>query len=215
MVNQWRGKVCSVCWALTALACSPAAQTSAQSSPPGTTPPEYTRAVPPPDAGAPSEAETPADTGVLSAELEYERRIASARGLELRAPGNIVFPAGKPALPEGPAAEVALEQVKTFLEATPGVTLLRVEGHSDSRGNAKQNLEASGKRALLVKQWLVARGIAAERLIAVGFGSEKPVAGNSTPAGRAQNRRVEFAVVSLDGVPRDNQTPDGGGVIFQ
>lgn len=65
-----------------------------------------------------------------------------------------------------------------------------VAGHTDSTGDARLNLELSCARALAVRRHLVARGVAAERLSAYGFGSERPLAADTPAAG--VNRRVEI-----------------------
>jgi outer membrane protein OmpA-like peptidoglycan-associated protein len=70
---------------------------------------------------------------------------------------------------------------------------LTVEGHTDSTGTAEHNRQLSQKRAESVKAYLQAAGIEAARLQAAGLGATKPVAGNDTALGRAQNRRVELA----------------------
>jgi OmpA-OmpF porin, OOP family len=71
---------------------------------------------------------------------------------------------------------------------------LRVEvgGHTDNVGDAEANLKLSTARAQSVMQALVARGVAAERLSAKGYGQTAPVADNRTEVGRAKNRRVEL-----------------------
>jgi len=74
---------------------------------------------------------------------------------------------------------------------------LRIEGHTDSVGDAGANQRLSEGRAQAVVAYLVEReGIAANRLEAAGMGEEQPVADNATPEGRQQNRRVEL--VRLD-----------------
>ena len=69
---------------------------------------------------------------------------------------------------------------------------LTIEGYTDSSGRAQTNLLLSRKRALAVKNYLIKKGIAASRLISMGFGQKDPIADNSTPAGRAINRRIEL-----------------------
>ena len=69
---------------------------------------------------------------------------------------------------------------------------LSVEGHTDSTGSAERNQVLSRQRAESVKAYLVAGGIAAERLATAGFGATVRVADNGTELGRAQNRRVEL-----------------------
>lgn len=73
---------------------------------------------------------------------------------------------------------------------------VRVEGHTDSRGNANYNLQLSQNRAESVRNYLIGQGIPAERMEAKGFGKVQPIADNRTEDGREQNRRVEFIIVS-------------------
>ena len=72
--------------------------------------------------------------------------------------------------------------------------LLKIDGHSDNTGDAARNKDLSEKRANAVKDYLIKKGVAADKLSAEGFGSEKPIADNKTAAGRAQNRRTEMTI---------------------
>ena len=69
-----------------------------------------------------------------------------------------------------------------------------VEGHTDSQGTAASNQELSEKRAQAVRDYLVSRGIAADRIKSQGFGPTRPIGENSSAEGRANNRRVEIVV---------------------
>ena len=84
----------------------------------------------------------------------------------------------------------ALRQLLEALEATPSL-IVDVEGHTDWVGDDAYNLELSLERARSVVAWLVERGVAEERLNAVGKGESTPVASNDTADGRVLNRRVE------------------------
>jgi outer membrane protein OmpA-like peptidoglycan-associated protein len=88
-----------------------------------------------------------------------------------------------------------LEQVAAVLEANPDIHLLRVQGHTDARGDERHNLELSQQRAVSVKEFLIERGIDAQRLSARGYGESHPIADNDTDEGRATNRRVEFHII--------------------
>ena len=65
-----------------------------------------------------------------------------------------------------------------------------VEGHTDNTGTDEINDRLSKKRAEVVKEYLVKRGISRDRIVTIGHGSRMPVASNDTPEGRAENRRV-------------------------
>ncbi len=71
---------------------------------------------------------------------------------------------------------------------------IEIEGHTDARGGEQMNMKLSQARAESVVEYLIRKGIAANRLSAVGYGESKPVADNETEAGRAKNRRIEFNV---------------------
>ncbi|HOO70822.1 MAG TPA: OmpA family protein [Spirochaetota bacterium] len=72
---------------------------------------------------------------------------------------------------------------------------IRIEGHTDTDGKAHTNQILSLERAKSIKEYLVTKGIKAERLSIIGYGESKPIAGNSSEEGKAQNRRVEFIIV--------------------
>ncbi len=84
-----------------------------------------------------------------------------------------------------------LNAVADFMKRHSDVTL-RVEGHTDSTGKADYNQQLSERRAKSVKKYLVNKGVDASRITTKGFGESKPIADNSTKAGRAQNRRTEM-----------------------
>jgi outer membrane protein OmpA-like peptidoglycan-associated protein len=86
-----------------------------------------------------------------------------------------------------------LEEVYTALMEFPDA-IVEIAGHSDSSGNDDFNMDLSRKRAEAVKAWLVGHGIDASRLSTVGIGENEPIGDNTTSAGRAQNRRIEFNV---------------------
>jgi OOP family OmpA-OmpF porin len=69
-----------------------------------------------------------------------------------------------------------------------------VYGHTDNVGGAQSNLKLSEDRANSVKSYLLSKGLAAERIESKGFGPDKPIADNTTAAGRAKNRRVQIAL---------------------
>lgn len=69
---------------------------------------------------------------------------------------------------------------------------IEVAGHTDSIGSDQYNMKLSRERAETVRDYLISKGIAADRLTAKGYGESQPIADNATPDGRFQNRRVEL-----------------------
>jgi outer membrane protein OmpA-like peptidoglycan-associated protein len=94
-----------------------------------------------------------------------------------------------------PASYVDLDRAAEWLKANPGV-VVEVAGHTDNVGARDYNKRLSQNRADAVVQYLVGKGIAANRMRASGYGMEQPLVSNETEDGRAQNRRVEFRVIS-------------------
>jgi len=86
-----------------------------------------------------------------------------------------------------------LDHIAYLARACPAARV-EVSGHTDSRGNATFNRGLSRRRAAAVVTFLIESGVDAERLTAVGFGADQPVAGNNTEDGRARNRRIEFTL---------------------
>lgn len=115
-----------------------------------------------------------------------ERR---AGALVVRFPEETVFAVGSSQLSE--AAQVRFQEVARILRANPDAQI-RVAGYTDSTGDARYNRDLSLKRALAVRNALVADGVAPQRIEIAGYGDASPVASNDTPAGRAINRRVEL-----------------------
>jgi OmpA-OmpF porin, OOP family len=104
---------------------------------------------------------------------------------------GIKFESGKDIITK--ASYPILDNVVKVLKAKPAYKLM-IEGHTDGQGDDTMNLELSKKRAAAVKKYLVDKGIAATRLDSEGYGETKPKATNDTPAGRAENRRVELSI---------------------
>jgi outer membrane protein OmpA-like peptidoglycan-associated protein len=89
-----------------------------------------------------------------------------------------------------------LEQVASTLLLHPEITRLEVRGHTDDRGTEVYNLDLSQRRADAVRAFLLRREIEPSRVEAKGFGTTRPVATNTSEAGRAKNRRVEFEILA-------------------
>ncbi|MBI4818313.1 MAG: OmpA family protein [Deltaproteobacteria bacterium] len=113
---------------------------------------------------------------------------ATADHIELTKPINFVGREAKLA----PDADPVLDAIADLLMSKPELAKVRIEGHVDDEGPADQSLKLSKDRAELIGKALVDRGVAAERLVTDGFGSERPIAPNLTKRGREKNRRIEI-----------------------
>lgn len=88
-------------------------------------------------------------------------------------------------------SRVVLSQLVDVFKRYPELSF-SVEGHTDNRGTAADNLELSKQRVLSVVRYMVANGISAERIRPFGYGESRPRAANATAEGREQNRRIEI-----------------------
>jgi outer membrane protein OmpA-like peptidoglycan-associated protein len=87
-----------------------------------------------------------------------------------------------------------LDEAAKLLTDYPSLRL-EISGHTDSLGNHDKNIALSAARAESVKEYLVAKGIDATRLVTRGAGPDEPIADNKTRVGQAQNRRIEFRIL--------------------
>ena len=97
-----------------------------------------------------------------------------------------------------PQSEAAMANLANFLLMNPSVTI-HITGHTDAVGTDEANQILSEGRANAVRNDLIKRGVAAERMTAEGKGEKEPVADNDTEEGRQLNRRVEFIITGTDG----------------
>lgn len=103
-----------------------------------------------------------------------------------------------------PQAQETLRDLITVLNKYPDTDLL-IDGHTDNRGAVEYNQKLSERRAGNVAGYLTSNGIAIERIDTRGFGLTQPKYDNSTADGRAQNRRVEFAITANEKMKADAQ----------
>jgi len=94
-----------------------------------------------------------------------------------------------------PDSRQLLDSVVDALLKNPQIQQVEIQGHTDNRGGQAFNMQLSQARADAVRDYLVKNGIEPNRLVAKGYGPTRPKAPNITPAQRARNRRVEFAIV--------------------
>jgi outer membrane protein OmpA-like peptidoglycan-associated protein len=114
-----------------------------------------------------------------------------ARGVVITLSGQVLFTSGKSDLL--PMAREKLDEVAKVLKEQNNPPLL-IEGHTDSAGSASDNRKLGQARADAVRSHLVSRGYPESKIRAVGIGADRPIAPNSSPEGRANNRRVEIVV---------------------
>jgi outer membrane protein OmpA-like peptidoglycan-associated protein len=138
--------------------------------------------------GAGAEEEVAMVEEVVAEEPVMPEPVAEAVRVEL----DVKFDFDKSVVKEGSFDDI--KNVADFMAQYPQTTTV-VEGHTDSIGTDAYNQGLSERRANAVRDVLVDQyGVAAERVNAVGYGETRPVADNSTPEGRAINRRVEAEV---------------------
>jgi outer membrane protein OmpA-like peptidoglycan-associated protein len=130
-------------------------------------------------------AKAQSDLADLAAVKEEER------GLVITLSGSVLFASNKSDLL--PSAQDRLNHVADALLTTKE-RKLTVEGHTDSQGTVNYNQNLSQKRADAVRTYLISRGYPGDLILAQGIGQNRPVADNTSPEGRANNRRVEIIV---------------------
>ena len=108
-------------------------------------------------------------------------------------PGNITFDTNE-AYIKSSFQPVVVSIAKVLKEYDK--TLVQVNGYTDNTGTNAINLPLSQRRANAVADFLKVQGVAANRIIATGYGAANPIASNATAAGREQNRRVEIVLIN-------------------
>lgn len=101
-------------------------------------------------------------------------------------------------------AKTNLDKLATVLKNNPD-TNINIYGHTDSKGSESYNQGLSERRAAAVKSYLVSKGVSSGRMFTMGMGETDPRSSNATEAGRAQNRRVEFAITANEEMIQEAQ----------
>ena len=91
-----------------------------------------------------------------------------------------------------------LDEVAVVMKSNPEYKIA-IEGHTDSDGAAVANRNLSQSRAEAVREYLMSRGIAGDRMRAIGYGEDRPITDNNSPEGKAKNRRVAFKILDANG----------------
>jgi OmpA-OmpF porin, OOP family len=92
----------------------------------------------------------------------------------------------------------------------PEIKRLEVQGHTDNSGTVEHNQLLSEQRAEAVRAWLVQHGVETDRMVARGYGQDRPLVPNVTASNRAQNRRVQFIILEKDGSVTPGASPAPG-----
>ena len=120
-----------------------------------------------------------------------DRVVLTASSIQIK--DKVQFATGKAEILP-PSFGLLDEVAKVFVE-NEQIELVQVEGHTDATGSAAINRKLSQQRAEAVMKYLADKGVLKKRMVAKGFGPDKPIADNADEAGREQNRRVEFNIL--------------------
>jgi len=88
-----------------------------------------------------------------------------------------------------------LEEIADVLQRNPNIRKVEIQGHTDNTGGREHNQRLSESRANAVRAWLVKAGVDGNRLLAKGYGQDRPLAPNVTTLNKAKNRRVQFIIL--------------------
>lgn len=137
----------------------------------------------------------PGEKGATSADPQKNGCPTSVRvtGTDIVILDQVLFETGKDKIKAESDGLVA--QIAGVLKEHPEILKVEIQGHTDNKGPRAANLNLSQKRAEAVKAALVAKGVEDARLVAKGYGPDKPIMANVTEEGRAKNRRVEFKIL--------------------
>ncbi len=132
----------------------------------------------------------PGETEVVKVQLRPTQVALTVEKIEVK--GEVYFDTAKATIKS--ESNPLLDEVAQVLKDHPEILRLRIEGHTDSRGDAAYNLQLSKDRAAAVRAYLEAKGVDAARLESEGFGESKPLDKRENAAAWEKNRRVDFFV---------------------
>ncbi len=115
------------------------------------------------------------------------------RGVQIFLPSTVLFDVGKAEFKEAEAAPYLDRLANLLTQKTKNK--VSVEGHTDNAGTATGNQKLSEQRAEVIRAALAQRGVPNERLSAIGYSFNRPMASNATDQGKAVNRRVELIIL--------------------
>ncbi len=127
-----------------------------------------------------------------SVHIVHLKMIEHTVDTNLKLPDKIYFDTGSANISQ--RSHTLLDEVSEILNHHTTIQVVEIEGHTDNQGSETNNLRLSQQRADAVRAYLVAHGVAPERVIAKGYGPTQPIADNATQDGRHLNRRVVFTI---------------------
>ena len=133
-----------------------------------------------------------ANTALQGLNVSSARPADIARALNLQI---INFASDSDVIPD--VNKGVLDNAATLIQQVPNV-MLGIGGHTDSDGSDDYNINLSQRRADAVKNYLISKGVSAEKLTTRGYGETQPTASNATEQGKFRNRRIEFAVENTE-----------------
>lgn len=107
---------------------------------------------------------------------------------------NVLFNRASASFANPEVASKQLDEIVVMMKSNPGMAI-RLEGHTDNRGQAELLKELSEERVKTVRDYLLSKGIEADRVEYIGYGGEQPLTDNDSSSGREINRRVEFVII--------------------
>jgi OOP family OmpA-OmpF porin len=104
------------------------------------------------------------------------------------------------------SANSLLDQAVAVMKQYPELKF-EIGGHTEGRGNSETNRALSQKRADRVREYLISKGIEPARIVAVGYGNDRPIDSARSAAGRAKNKRIEFRLLTAEAAPAETGAP--------
>ncbi|MFY0594404.1 OmpA family protein [Roseivirga sp.] len=107
---------------------------------------------------------------------------------------NVLFRRASAEFADEETAQKQIDELIGLMNANPGMAI-RLEGHTDNRGDAKLSKDLSEERVKTVRDYMISKGISGSRIEFIGYGGERPLNNTNSVAAREVNRRVEFVII--------------------
>jgi len=129
----------------------------------------------------------------LSLNKRPKKALVQIQGNEIKLSDKILFETDSHKILGQSSA--LLEEIAEVMQKNPNIEQVEIQGHTDNTGGREHNQKLSDARSTSVKDWLVKAGVSSSRLLAKGYGQDRPLAPNVTEANRTKNRRVQFIIL--------------------